>query len=162
MSDMKSLWQSASPPINTDALIARLQRQNRALRRVNLISFWISLISLLIIFSLEMVGRLPTQGLLSLAGGLGFIWSVWKYRRDKARLIAAYSDEPDKFLPFMIERTRKARNLGRYLYLTPLPSVALGYGLGYIFDDGGASEPNKALLTSILVPALISLIVLSV
>ncbi|GLQ20780.1 hypothetical protein ACFFUB_01835 [Algimonas porphyrae] len=156
MSDLQSLWQSSAPPLDADKLIARLQKQNRALRRVNRISFAVSLISLIVILALEFLGRIPTKGLLSLLGAGGLIWSVWKYRRDKARLIAAYSEEPGKLLPFLIKRTRAARNLGLYFLLTPLPSIGLGYGVGYLFDRAGHEDAaNPDILLAIIVPALL-------
>lgn len=158
MSELQSLWQSEAPSIDTDRLIQRLQKQNQALRRVNLISFWVSLVCLIIVLALEFMGQLPTKGLLSLAGGLSFIWSVWKYRRDRARLIAAYSEEPDKLLPFLIKRTKAARNLGRYFLYTPLPSIAFGYGVGFLTDNGDPlNGADAARLMTILIPALIIL-----
>ncbi|MGB3455464.1 MAG: hypothetical protein WBG08_03255 [Litorimonas sp.] len=152
MSDLQDLWQSAAPDIDTDALIERLQRQNRALRRVNRISFAVSGLSILAIFALEFIGRLPTQGLLSALGLAGFAWAVWKYRRNKARLIAAYSEDVVRLLPFLIGRTRAARNLGLYFLITPVPSILLGFGIGYFTDDGAAPEPNLAAIGWMLPP----------
>lgn len=157
MSELQTLWQSATPAIDMDRLIQRLRDQNRALRRVNQISFAVSAICLIIVLALELLGRLPTEGLLSLAGALAFIFSVWKYRRDKAKLIAAYSEEPDKLLPFLIKRTKVARNLGLYFLLMPVPSILLGYGIGYMTDDDAPSSANGPLLISILIPALLFL-----
>ncbi len=155
MSELQTLWQSTAPAIDAEALIGRLKRQNRLLRRVNLVSFGISAASLVVILIFELSGHLPTRGLLSVFGTLGFVWSVWKYCRDKRRLIAAYSEEPGKLLPFLVGRTRAARNMGACLFLLTPASVACGYLLGYLLDESPGDAASFDPPLGVLIPALI-------
>lgn len=122
---LAALWQSGGE-IDVEPLMKRLQRQNRRLRQLNQLSLLVCIAALVFLIVLEFSGKIPTRGLLSLIGAVSVAISWWKYRRDKARLIAAYSEEPARLLPFLIKRTRAMRNLGRYYYLTPFPSFVTG------------------------------------
>lgn len=149
--ELTKLWQDGGD-IPVEPLIDQLKKQNQKLRRLNVISFAVCLGALLITVVLELVGEIPTRGLLSLAGLALVVGSWWKYRRDKARLIAAYSEEPHRLLPFLIKRTRAARNLGRYYYMSGLPSVAAGFFIGRFTgtdSEGGTLTPLLAVLVSI-------------
>lgn len=150
---LAALWQSGGD-VDVGPLIKRLQDQNRKLRRINQISFAICIAALVIIVALESLGNIPTGGFLSLAGALSVGYSWWKYRRDKAKLIAAYSEEPKKLLPFLIKRTKAARMLGRFYYLVPWPSVAAGYAAGYVLDPDGSSGAPDAVLFPLLAISL--------
>lgn len=142
---LAALWQSGGA-VDVEPLVRRLQHQNRRLRRLNQLSFAVCIGALLVILMMEFIGEIPTRGLLSLAGTIAVAGSWWKYRRDKARLIAAYSEEPARLLPFLIRRTRAMRNLGRYYYLCPLPSLAAGYFVGRHLGTETAGGPPDAAL----------------
>ncbi len=143
---LAALWQSGGE-IDVGPLVQRLQRQNRRLRRLNQLSFLICIAGLLILLVMEFAGQLPTRGLLSLIGSVSVAGSWWKYRKDRARLIAAYSEEPAALLPFLIKRTRAMRNLGRYYYICPLPSVLVGYLAARLSAPGAAeAAPADVLL----------------
>lgn len=148
--DLNQLWQD-SAPVDVGPLIGRLKRHNKKLRRLNQISFAMCIGALVITAAMEFLGRIPTDGLLTLVGVIAVIGSWWKYRRDKAKLIAAYSEEPEKLLPFLIKRTKAARNLGRYYYSCGAPSVLAGYMWARLTDDGGTSEVSSWVLMPLLV-----------
>lgn len=153
LGDLSSLWQSGGD-IPVESLIERLKQQNSRLRRLNQLSFAVCAVSLVLIAALEFIGRLPTQGLLTVVGVLSVAWGWRKYKRDKARLIAAYSQEPAQLLPFLIKRTKAARNLGRYYYLTPTPSIVLGYLFGRFTDVDTSSSPPDAVMLPLVGAAL--------
>ena len=106
--------------------------------------------ALVITAAMEFLGRIPSNGLLTLIGVIAVMGSWWKYRRDKAKLIAAYSEEPEKLLPFLIKRTKAARNLGRYYYSCTIPSVFAGYLWARFTNDGGTSEGSSWILLPLL------------
>ncbi|MEL6663734.1 MAG: hypothetical protein AAFR33_12110 [Pseudomonadota bacterium] len=160
--DLSHLWQSQAPVVDTEQLVARLKRHNRRLRRLNQFSFATCIFMVAITLVLELGGRLPTGGLLSLGGSALLIFSWWKYRRDKARLMAAYSEEPDKLLPFLIQRTKAARNLGRYYYTTPGPSILFGYFWARFTPDRAEADVNYALLYPFVAIGLAAMITLTV
>ena len=147
-----ALWQSEEPIVPTEELVARLRRHNRRLRQLNQVSFVSCIFLVAITLLLEIGGRLPTGGLLSAGGTIMLFFSWWKYRRDKARLIAAYSEDPDKLLPFLIKRTKAARNLGRYYYLTPLPSVVFGFVWARLMPGCKPCRCECGLALSVRVP----------
>ncbi len=162
VNDMGRLWQSDAPIIDTDALIARLQRHNTRLRRLNQISFATCIFLTAITLILELGGQMPTGGLLSLGCAAFLVFSWWKYRRDKARLIAAYSEEPDKLMPFLIKRTKAARNLGRYYYITPWPSVLFGYFWSALSPDTSEASVNMAVIYPFVAIGLLAMAGLTV
>ena len=159
--DVADLWQSEQG-IPADTLIARLYAQNNRLRRINQVSFVICAVALIATAFIELVGQIPTRGLLTLVGALSFIGSAWKYRRDKARLIAAYSEEPKKLLPFLIARTKAARNVARYYYTLPLPSCALGFMAGRLSEDESEPIVSIAVFMPIVLLAFFGLVALTV
>jgi hypothetical protein len=159
--DLNALWQEGGN-VPVAPLIDRLKQQNQKLRRLNQISFVMCIGALIITAALEFIGRIPTNGLLTLISGLAVLASWWKYRRDKAKLIAAYSEEPAKLLPFLIKRTKAARNLGRYYYACALPSVLLGILWARFTDDGSNGEADPIILIPLVVVGLICLVAVTV
>ncbi|MEL7285088.1 MAG: hypothetical protein AAGJ68_11265 [Pseudomonadota bacterium] len=155
--DLNELWQD-SGPVDTAPLIDRLKRHNQRLRRLNQISFAVCVGALVITAAMEFLGRIPTNGLLTLIGFVAIIGSWWKYRRDKAKLVAAYSEEPEKLLPFLIKRTKAARNLGRYYYSCSFPSVIAGYMWARLSDDGGTTEVSSWILMPLVMVGFACLI----
>lgn len=158
---LAELWQSGGD-IDVGPLVKRLQRQNKRLRQLNQLSFVVCILALVFLTALEFSDQIPTRGLLSLLGALSVGYSWWKYRRDKARLIAAYSEEPARLLPFLIKRTRAMRNLGRYYYLCPIPSFLLGIVTARFLNFERASGEPGALFYAVLTIGIAALIALTV
>lgn len=156
---LTDLWQSGGD-VPVDDLIDKLKDQNRRLRRLNQLSFAICIVAIIFTAIMEFVGKIPTQGLLTVIGVAAFLGSWWKYRKDKARLVAAYSEEPGRLLPFLIKRVTAARNLGRYYYLVSVPSCAAGYFAARFLDPSNdaetASKGTLFILAGIGIVALVA------
>jgi uncharacterized membrane protein len=100
--------------------------------------------------------------LLSLIGSVSLATSWWKYRKDRARLIAAYSEEPAALLPFLIKRTRAMRNLGRFYYMGPVPSALLGYLTARLSASDSSETPPADVMLAITVVGAACLVALTV
>ena len=137
---LKSLWQD-SPPFDVDAMVARLNRNNSDIRRLNLWSAGFSLAVFAVLVALEWSGKLHTGGMMTLLGTLCLIAASAHYVSAKRKLQKAFSREPKALLAFMIQRARAAINLGRGLYILPIPSLLFGYFLGRVTPDTDSETP---------------------
>lgn len=137
---LKTLWQD-SPPFDVEAMVARLHRHNRDVRFINLGSAAISLFIFAILVGLEWSGNLHTGGMMTFLGVLCIIGAGFQYVWEKRRLQRAFSREPGALLAFMIKRTKAAINLGRMLYICPVPSMSFGYLLATVTPDPEYDTP---------------------
>lgn len=158
---LAALWQSGGE-IDVEPLVKRLQRQNKRLRQLNQLSFLVCIASLIFLIALEFTDQIPTRGLLSLIGAVSVAGSWWKYRRDKARLIAAYSEEPARLLPFLIKRTRAMRNLGRYYYLCSFPSFVTGFLVSRFLGPDSTNGPPASWFVMLAIFGLGALVAITV
>lgn len=158
---LAALWQSGGE-IDVEPLVKRLQKQNRRLRQLNQLSFLVCIACLVFLVALEFADQIPTRGLLSLIGAVSVAGSWWKYRRDKARLIAAYSEEPAKLLPFLIKRTRAMRNLGRYYYMCPFPSFLTGILVARFLGPDSTNGPPSTWFVMLTIFGLAGLAAMTI
>ena len=154
---LKSLWQD-SPAIAVDAMVAQLNRNNRDIRSINTYSTIISLVVFAILVALEWTGNLHTGGMMTLLGSLCLIFGGVHYVTAKRKLQRAFSREPDALIKFMIKRTRAASNLGRMLYICPIPSVCFGYLLGAVLPDPEYDSPMPDWVDPIIFAIVIGFI----
>ncbi|MEL6725351.1 MAG: hypothetical protein AAFP81_05505 [Pseudomonadota bacterium] len=137
---LKTLWQD-TPPFDVDAMVARLNKNNRDMRSLNTWSSIASLAVFIVLVGLEWSGSLHTGGMMTILGTLCFIAAGTHYVLAKRKLQRAFSREPSALITFMIQRTKAAINLGRGLYLLPIPSLCAGYLLGRITPDTPSEAP---------------------
>ena len=137
---LKTLWQD-TPPFDVDAMVARLNKNNRDIRSLNLWSSVGSLAVFVVLIALEWSGSLHTDGMMTFLGALCFVAAGIHYVWAKRNLQRAFSREPGALIEFMIKRTKAAVNLGRMLYILPIPSLCFGYLLGRFTPDTPSETP---------------------
>ena len=156
---LKTLWQD-SPAFDVDTMVAQLNRNNRDMRSVNTWSTIISLIVFAILVALEWSRNLHTGGMMTLLGSLSLILGAAHYVSAKRKLERAFSKEPEALIRFMIQRARAAVNLGRFLYICPIPSVAFGYGLGAVTPDPEYDAPMPDWIDPIVYAIVIGIVII--
>lgn len=162
---LQTLWQD-TPPFDVDAMVARLNKNNRDIRSLNAWSSIGSLAVFIVLVALEWTGNLHTGGMMTILGTLCFIAAGTHYVLAKRKLQRAFSREPSALVEFMIQRTKAAINLGRGLYILPIPSLCTGYLLGRFTPDAPSETPMPdwiepmvivIALTFITVPTVIGI-----
>ena len=137
---LQTLWQD-TPPFDVDAMVDRLNKNNRDIRSLNFWSTIGSLAVFVVLIGLEWSGSLHTDGMMTFLGTLCFAAAGIHYVLAKRKLQRAFSREPDALIAFMIKRTKAAINLGRGLYIMPIPSLCLGYLLGRFTPNSPSETP---------------------
>ncbi len=113
--ELRHLWQSA-PVRDLSPEVDRLQRVNRFHRRVNVAAFAAGWIMTAFATLAEMLGWISSGFLLPILSFAFMAYSVWKYRRDKQRLISSFSLEPRALIVFTMGRVRAGLWLARQIY----------------------------------------------
>ncbi|MHA7899654.1 MAG: hypothetical protein ACX94B_07285 [Henriciella sp.] len=155
---LKTLWQD-SPPFDVDAMVDRLNRNNRDIRSLNTWSTVISLAVFAVLIGLEWSGNLHTDGMMTLLGTLCLVLGGGHYLWAKRRLQKAFSREPEALIKFMIQRTRAAVNLGRMLYLLPVPSLGFGYLLGRFTPNVERETPMPDWIDPVIILIAVTFVI---
>ena len=141
-------------------MVDRLNRNNRDIRSLNSWSTIFSLAIFAVLVGLEWSGNLHTDGMMTFLGAICLVAAFAHYRHAKLKLQRAFSREPKALIAFMIKRTRAAINLGRMLYICPVPSLSFGFMLGRITPNREYETPMPDWIEPMIIIIAISFLII--
>lgn len=157
--ELGAMWR-ASTPVDVTLIADRVRGLNRLHRRINQTSFVVSVVIALLIGLAELLGELPTGGVLFAAFTALIIAPLLHHRWAKKRLTAQWSSEPRAMLVFAADRARAGLRLARGLYAGVPIGIIVGYSggaaLGRLNGVTADQLPLWALLATALLVAITS------
>ena len=155
---LAELWQEGGE-VRVEAVVPGVESRLGDLRSANRMNWWITVVCLALIVGFELATGFPNGPALLIATAAVTVATWFWYRWRERQLVDAYAEAGD-ILPFLIRRTRGARDFWALTAASPFLTVAgLMAWTRWVGPIGGdASGPGLTPVLTIILLAMIALL----